>query len=45
MFHLKAELNKLMLTVDYETLIYKVQREGTGTKSYQALTQVLCWAL
>ena len=42
MFHLKAELNKLMLTVDYETLIYKVQREGTGTKSYRALTQVLC---
>lgn len=34
MFHLKAELNKLMLTVDYETLIYKVKREGKETKSY-----------
>lgn len=34
MFHLKPELNELMLTVDYETLIYKVKREGKETENY-----------
>lgn len=34
MFHLKAELNKLMLTADYESLIYKVKREGKETENY-----------
>ena len=42
MFHLKAELNKLILTVDYETLIYKVKKEEKETENQWALTQVLC---
>lgn len=33
MFHLKAELNKLMLTAGYEMLIYKVKREGKETEN------------
>lgn len=33
MFHLKAELNKLILTVDYETLIYKVKKEEKETEN------------
>ena len=33
MFHLKAELNKLILTVDYETLIYKVKKEVKETEN------------
>lgn len=34
MFHLKTALNKLMLTVDYESLIYKVKREEKETENY-----------
>lgn len=33
MFHLKAELHKLMLTVEYETPIYKGKREGEETEN------------